>query len=225
MFCYFPLRGSVFLAVGASFWKGVIVQMKTGIEKWREMDGDNTLALDWELTEDSHVWEIGGFEGRWAQQIWDKFHCHITIFEPQLWAFDKMKKRFEGIDKIEIHPYGLWTRDEVLPIGGHDTDGAGIYSDRNPVKVVMFRDFYKEISGFRKPIDLALMNIEGMEYDLLPRFVGSGVMERFDYFWCQFHPGLTGDKGELSAEIFNGIERTHRRLWDCYPTAVAWRRK
>jgi hypothetical protein len=30
---------------------------------WQEVNGDETYALDWELNEDSHVWEIGGFEG------------------------------------------------------------------------------------------------------------------------------------------------------------------
>src|SRR5258706_16007752 len=90
-------------------------------QNWHEVKGDETLALDWPLDENSHVWEIGGYEGRWAQQIWDKFHCNITIFEPQLWAVEKMKERFQGIDKIEIRPYGLWTEENSLMIGNYHT--------------------------------------------------------------------------------------------------------
>jgi len=41
---------------------------------WFEVDGDNTLALDWKIDEHSIVWEIGGFEGRWAAQIQEKYN-------------------------------------------------------------------------------------------------------------------------------------------------------
>lgn len=228
MFCYFPLRGSVFLAVGASFWKGVIVQMKTGIEKWRELDGDNTLALDWELTEDSHVWEIGGFEGRWAQQIWDKFHCHVTIFEPQLWAVEKMKKRFEGIDKIEIRPYGLLPTPGFHLLFNFGNDGASLYDyQRDGKEVCEFRNYLYEIRDFGIEIDLALINTEGSEWELLPNIIVNNKATSFRYLWCQFHEfHLEKSRAKsLKSMIFDGMNRTHDILWDCYPTAVAWKRK
>lgn len=235
MFCYFSLRCGVFLAVGASLWKGVVVQMKTGIEKWRELDGDNTLALDWDLNEDSHVWEIGGFEGRWAQQIWDKFHCHITIFEPQLWAVEKMQKRFDGIEKIEIRPYGLWVVEEKTKMGRRFTDGATIigsqgskdyYDADNPL--FDFKVFISEVDNFNNNIDLALMNIEGAEWQLIQETLRySNRVERFNLFWCQFHLG-GWDEESLKAMkngIYDGMKKSHNLLWDCYPTAVAWKRK
>lgn len=202
------------------------MEAKTGIQKWFEVDGDNTLALDWPLTEDSHVWEIGGFEGRWAEQIWNKFHCHITIFEPQLWAVENMKIRFAGITKIDIRPYGLSLNDEMLQIGNYHTDGASLVKNdgREPTMPGFFKGFYHEIYDFPHDIDLALMNIEGYEYTLIPAFISSGMMGRFSDFWCQFHPAGEDDHKKF-IDITVEISETHNLLWNCYPTAVAWRRR
>lgn len=202
----------------------------TGIEKWRAVDGDNTLALDWPLTEDSHVWEIGGFEGRWVQQIWDKYHCHITVFEPQLWAVEKLSKRFFGIDKIDIRPYGLWIKEGWEPIDRFETDGATVIEQAavpmdNKTGQGFFKNIWDEVYGFEFDIDLALMNIEGAEYTLIPFMANSGIINRLEYFWCQFHPNLNDFNQPLSTDIYAMMSKTHDMLWDCYPTAVAWKRR
>lgn len=194
------------------------------IKSWREADGDNTYALDWPLTESSHVWEIGGFEGRWAQQMWDKYHCHITIFEPQLWAVDRMRKRFAGIDKITIHPYGLWLDDCNIALGASETDGASLFATRPPWEVVKMRNIHEVIAEHPPEVDLALMNIEGAEYDLLPELILENEMRFFKNFWCQFHPGhLSRDHD--AGRIFADLEQTHKKIWDFFPTATAWRKK
>lgn len=200
-----------------------------GIAKWRALDGDNTLALNWDLNENSHVWEIGGFEGRWAQQIWDKFHCNITIFEPQDWAYKRLSERFAGNLKIHIRPYGLWTQDGTMRMGNFETDGASIVNnEREPIFTIGVKEICNEIDQFKVhhgQIDLALMNIEGAEFELLPRMISSGRMESFRQFWCQFHPGLIYDGDGVAWDIVMGMNKTHDVLWECYPTAVAWSRR
>ena len=198
---------------------------KPGIEKWHEADGDSTLALDWPLNEDSHVWEIGGFEGRWAQQIWDKYHCNITIFEPQAWAVERMKKRFAGISKIDIRPYGLWTHDDTLALANFETDGASMVSVQpdKPIGMGKFVDYFSELEDFPHAIDVALMNIEGAEYILLPEFVWSGVIMQFKNIWCQFHPD--GESDDRHIAIFDQMGKTHEMIWNCFRTAVAWRKR
>lgn len=192
-------------------------------KNWFELDGDNTLALDWPLTEKSHVWEIGGFEGRWAQQIWDKYRCSITIFEPQMWAVERMVKRFDGNEKIRINAYGLWIEDAILPIGNFHTDGASLVKDdgREEKQFGEFRRFTSAYEGIE--IDVCLMNIEGAEYTLIPTIIHSGMMKHVKNFWCQFHPNDGDDKRNL--EIYEAMSRTHDMLWNCYPTAVAWTKR
>lgn len=194
------------------------------ITSWREVDGDNTLALDWPLDENSHVWEIGGYEGRWAAQIWDKFHCNITIFEPQGWAVEKMRKRFDGNSKITIHPYGLWVEDKWMGMGDYFTDGASVMKPPDEGGVGEFKSISREIIGFDHGIDLCLMNIEGAEWLLINAMQADGVFVRFKYFWCQFHE-FVGEARARRHVTYNSIELTHELLWDHYPTAVAWKRR
>lgn len=206
----------------------------SSIDKWRALRGDETLALAWDLNEDSHVWEIGGYEGRWAQQIWDKFHCNITIFEPQEWAVDKMRERFKGIEKIEIRPYGLWTHSGTKMLGSYFTDGASVFGSKPPVAYEnYFANLITEVYDFPDQIDLCLMNVEGAEYYLIPELTTTTLMKRFDYFWCQFHPQFSNlpvqpdpDEGiQMDWHIYDMMKKTHDLLWDCYPTAVAWKRR
>lgn len=198
--------------------------MTDSINTWREKDGDNTYALDWPIGEDSLVWEIGGYEGRWAAQMAEKFNPTIDIFEPQTWAFVKMAERFWGKEKIRLHPHGLWIDNVVLPLHHVETDGASILNEGGKTQDGVFEDVYDALKAEPKDIDVGLMNIEGAEFILLPYMIGLGLMERFRFFWCQFHT-FADPSGDRKGMIYNGMQRTHDIIWDFYPTAVAWELK
>lgn len=193
------------------------------VKTWQEVNGDETLALDWPIDENSHVWEIGGFTGRWAKQMAEKYNPFINIFEPQVWLCDRLQDEFRNNHKVFIHPYGLWTHDTLMTLWEHDTDGASVMlGSGRTSKVCSFLNILRDWSG---RVDVCLMNIEGAEYVLIPHMIGLGLMADVRFFWCQFHPGLVYH-GELQmAMIRNGMERTHKILWDYYPTAVAWERR
>lgn len=198
------------------------------IQSWREVDGDNTLALDWPINENSLVWEIGGYEGRWVAQMAEKFNPFIEIFEPQSWAVEKMRERFKENPKITIHPYGLWVEDAWLRMGDYFTDGASVMKPPEGDHLVEFRDVVVLLLKRGAPrltqANVCLMNIEGAEFTLLPYMLKEGLMSAFQYFWCQFHDFADPD-GKLTDFIFTGLEETHDILWNHYPTAVAWKRR
>lgn len=192
--------------------------------KWFEDKGDETVALNWPIGPESLVWEIGGFEGRWARQMVDKFHCKMEIFEPQLWAVQRMEEKFKGLPNIQIHPFGLWVMDDHLSMFKYETDGCSILGEGETGLRATFVDVWGW--RFERPdVDVCLMNIEGSEFFLLPYMIGMGMMKHFQYFWCQFHPGLVSHGNERYNEIYKGLSRTHDKIWDYYPTAVAWERK
>ena len=190
---------------------------------WFEADGDNTLALNWPIYDKSYVWEIGGYEGRWAAQMVEKFNPIIYIFEPQLWAYNELLERFKGNPKVSVNPFGLWTHDTVLRLWEHDTDGASIV--KNIGRVSELCDFKDIFHPSPTEIDVCLMNIEGGEFVLIPYMIGLNLMKRFRYFWCQFHPGVIESGKEKTELIYEGLSKSHRVMWDYYPTAVAWERK
>ena len=188
---------------------------------WFEADGDNTLALDWKIDEHSIVWEIGGFEGRWAAQIQEKYNPNIFIFEPQKWAYEKMHQRFHNT-KAHVFPFGVWTNDTILKLYEHDTDGASVVKiGGRTMQECNFADIYKIL---KTDVDVCLMNIEGGEFVLIPYMIGLNLTKRFRYFWCQFHPGVIESGKEKTELIYEGLSKSHRVMWDYYPTAVAWER-
>lgn len=189
--------------------------------KWKENHGDETYALDWKIDSAARVWEIGGFEGRWAAQIVEKFDPYMEIFEPQGWAFEKLKARFRDFENVDVYNYGLWVMDASLPLYYIGTDGASLLHPGAHSEVLQFRDIYNKVYA---EVDLCLMNIEGAEFVLLPYMIGNDLMQHFRYFWCQFHPGLVNEGETRFLRIFEGLKRTHRVKWNFYPTAVAWER-
>lgn len=199
-------------------------------QDWLQVRGDDTLALDWPLTAESHVWEIGGFEGRWAGQMAEKFDCHIDIFEPQIWAVERLHEKFKGNPKVITRPYGLWVDDGYFPLSKYFTDGASLMETKDPnetrleTRLEHFKYYGKVIDAFVPPIDVGLMNIEGAEYYLIPAMVANGKMERFEHFWCQFHTAFEMYAGQTD-KIYENMSHTHDLLWDCFPTAVAWKKR
>lgn len=195
------------------------------MKTWQEVDGDNTLALDWPIDEHALVWEVGGFTGRWAGQMVEKFHPIMHIFEPQIWLVERLVERFYAVPGVSIQPIGLWTHHAYLSLQEHDTDGASVVrTEGRKSEVCRFEDIYSFLR-ISAPVDVCLMNIEGSEFVLLPYLLGLGMMESFRFFWCQFHPGIVQFGEEKYARICEGMSRTHRVRWDYYPTAVAWERK
>lgn len=202
-------------------------------KKWFEEKGDETLALDWPIGPESLVWEIGGYKGRWAKQMYDKYQCYIDIYEPQPWAYEILLSTF-GVDhpKVSVKNYGLWVMDANLPLYGFETDGASIipHETNNSTKNCDFHNIGMELQysilavNFTDFVDVCLMNVEGAEYVLIPHMIGAGIMDKIRFFWCQFHPRTPYDEA-VEDVLFRKMEITHRLLWDCYPTAVAWERK
>jgi FkbM family methyltransferase len=188
---------------------------------WKAANGDETYALEWDINSESLVWEIGGFEGRWAAQMAEKYNPQIEIFEPQGWAVDRLKVRFKHSPKVRINPFGLWVMDANLPLYNYETDGASLLAEGARIQVVQFKDVYSQVDS---EIDVGLMNIEGAEFVLIPYMLGNDLMKHFRYFWCQFHLFVPESEWRI-ATLREKMKETHDVLWDFFPTAVAWKRR
>ncbi len=74
---------------------------------WRILDGDNTYRVRYDLQKESVVWDVGGYVGDWTQNINDRYHSRIVIFEPTKRYAKILRVRFEGMPNITIREYGL----------------------------------------------------------------------------------------------------------------------
>lgn len=185
------------------------------IDKWFADEGDKTLRLFYDsLTPDSIVFDIGGFEGQWASDIYSKYLSKIFIFEPYMPFYSNIKNRFIKNDSINVFPFGLGSKDVVTSIfPAHD--GTSIYkqsSERSEIIEV------KDIVAFIKSeeistIDLMKINIEGGEYELLERLIESGFIGRVTNIQVQFHDDYVENAGDKMNQIHNKLCETHELSW------------
>ncbi len=176
------------------------------------------------LTEQSHVVEVGGHDGKWAEEIFSTYGCRITIFEPLAEHYNLLKRRFKNNPKITIRHYGLMDKNISIPIsreGGHSSlfriDRS---SPSEEVCMVRASDFFNE----KGEIDLISFNCEGCEYVVIPHLIEEGLIEKFKNIQIQFH-NISGDAEYLMNNIRKRLSQTH------YPTHQYdfvwdnWRRK
>ena len=79
---------------------------------WKNDNGNMIRRLDYsEPNSNSVVFDLGGYEGQWASDIFSKYQCQIIIFEPCLRFAAQIGKRFENNNNIMVCPFGLSDKD------------------------------------------------------------------------------------------------------------------
>ena len=163
-------------------------------------------ALDWPLTMNSVVVEVGGYTGRWALQIAERYHPRLFVFEPQAWAADVCRAVLG--DRAHVYAVGLGDQDATLPMGDYETDGCSFTKPGSGVGQM------REIRGMLEQcqiadrIDLMLMNIEGYEYTLIPHMLSQGITPKRLMVQCH---------GDLIEQIDG-----YRVLWTYGRVLTAW---
>src|SRR3954451_14159129 len=77
------------------------------LARWRADHGDERLRLDYALTSSSVVFDVGGYQGQWASDIFSRFLCRVDVFEPVKEFAQEIERRFSGNDAIVVHAFGL----------------------------------------------------------------------------------------------------------------------
>jgi FkbM family methyltransferase len=184
------------------------IRQKIRVIPYFRADGENTLRLDYDLDEDSIVFDIGGYEGRWAQDIFSRYRCHIHIFEPVPAFDDNIRKRFSGNDKIVVHQFGLGKTNSNVEIF-LSQDGSSLFKKTGiatNIKLVKLGDFFSQnqISS----VDLMKINIEGGEYDLLEELIDTGLVTRVKNIQVQFHDFVPKAEKRMR-KIQDSLRQTH----------------
>jgi len=155
--------------------------------KWFQDQGDKTLRLDYDLNEDSLVFDLGGYEGQWASDIFARYCCWIHVFEPVQEFASRIEQRFSKNKNIIVHRFGLASETRVASIALKG-DSSSIFAstkESEEIRLVKALDF---ISGRSiTAIDVMKINTEGGEYDLLDHLIDSGFAPNIANIQVQFH--------------------------------------
>ena len=178
------------------------------VKPWFEINGDKTYRLNYNLDEYSVVFDLGGYKGEWASDIFGKYNCYIYIFEPVKPFADNISRRFEKNSKIKVFPFGLGGGDATTKLSV-SADGSSIFkTDKNlvDIKLVDASFFINEYNA--EHIDLMKINIEGAEYDLLDNLIKNDVVTKIKNIQIQFHDFVPNAEDRMSA-IQKELGKTH----------------
>ncbi len=156
--------------------------------RWIVDQGDNILGVDYPLTKDSWVLELGGYQGWWSNRIANKYDCNIIIVEPIPEYFDKLSLMFQDNKRVNLINNAISSveRDIVLNIGTDSTSETMIESDTKvTVKAITLETILSLFDV--EQIDLMQMNIEGEEYPLMKHLVDTKLITKIKSFQVQFH--------------------------------------
>jgi FkbM family methyltransferase len=186
------------------------------IIRWIEQGFDKTLRLDYDLDDKAVVFDVGGYEGQWASDIFARYCCQIHVFEPSAQFADTIARRFARNPQIIVHDFGLaGTASDVAPlyIKGQ---GSSVFPDpswahRTPTRIETVRlmraaDFFLEWG--MKDVDLMKINIEGGEYELLEHLIEAKLVVQIKNIQVQFHDFVPDAHKRMTA-IQRELERTH----------------
>jgi FkbM family methyltransferase len=148
-------------------------KFKRHVASWFVDKGDETLRLQYPLTENSIVWDVGGYHGDFAEKMVSLYGCTVYVFEPLEKFFAQCEHRFAGNARIKCFNYGLAEKEGWFDISDEEdassfdpvkSGTATLQAQLRPVA-----DVFNELGDNR--IDLLKINIEGGEFDLLPAMI------------------------------------------------------
>lgn len=171
-------------------------------------------AIDWPLTSESVAVEVGGYKGRWALQIAERYQPRLYVFEPQEWAYQVCREVLGN--QAHIFNIALGDRAGDFPMGAWETDGCSFLRDGE--SRVAMREIGEVFAHYGLThIDLMLMNIEGYEYALIPHMLDKGILPC--RLMIQMH-GFAGDSDALRTRL----SHHYALLWDYGDVLSAWGR-
>ncbi len=193
------------------------------VKSWFDKNGDKTLRLNYKLTNNSIVFDVGAYQGDWASDIFSKYCCNIFCFEPVSQFAKKLQKRFECNKKIEIFNFGLSDTNKDVLISLAKDSSSMFHGDLSEtVKLIKIDDFLVE-NGIRH-IDLMKINIEGSEYDFLDYLINSMLIKKINNIQIQFHDFVPNAKKRMK-QIQQNLSITHNVTYQYEFVWENWQRK
>jgi FkbM family methyltransferase len=186
--------------------------------------GGSAFRYGYQLQAGATVLDVGGYHGEWTRGMVERFGCHAFVFEPVRQYIDSLKRSFADAPDVVVCPFGLGarTRTENISLAA---DASSIFTKSRTQEQILIRDvaeWWQEVQP--GPVAVAKINIEGGEYEVLPRLIDSGLIEEINELQVQFHdfvPDAKQRMNKILADLTLSHEPTYR-----YPFVWEnWRRR
>jgi FkbM family methyltransferase len=195
------------------------------LRRWYREDGQSIKRFDYPLNSESIVIDLGGYDGQWTSDLFSRYLNSVYLFEPIPTFAEKIAHRFEANTKIKVYPYGIGDHARTDQMSLNGTGSSLLRRKPQEGTSVRIEDAAKllHICGISR-CDLLKINIEGGEYEVLPRLIETGVISAIDNILIQFHNFET-DSLEKMNTIQAELSKTHERTWSYTWVWENWKRK
>jgi FkbM family methyltransferase len=189
--------------------------------KWFSDNGEH-LRYDYDLNEDSVVFDVGTYNGNFSKIISDKFNCHIYGFEPVGEYFCRSIRTLCDYPKVQLFNFGLGKENRIDKIILSE-DSSSIFQTVGKFKLPTEEIFIKSIKHVIDDlglvsVDLIKLNVEGCEYEILESILNSGYIRLFKNIQVQFHENIPNCYS-LRKNLIERILETHEAT---YIYAFVW---
>jgi FkbM family methyltransferase len=193
-------------------WKA---PFQDSMRRWKRDKGDRWRNDHGDLPAEAVVFDVGGYRGDWTADLLRQVPAaSVHVFEPHPVFAEKLSERFSDAPRAAVHAFALGAEDGALWLSD-DGDASSALAAEGTVEgaVVSVGRFFDE--NHIPDVDLAKINIEGGEYDLLPALVESGNIGKIRRLQIQFHL-LSQSSVDVREAVRTQLGGTHRCTW-CYP--------
>jgi FkbM family methyltransferase len=191
-------------------------EFTVAVTKWFRDRGDETLRLDYPLTSQSVIFDLGGYKGDFAYEINKKYGCFIYVFEPVRDFYEECAERFKGNHKVRVFNYGLSDQTTTAYISDEDDGSSVIKNNTENCERIILKRFQDEFQRLQvDAIDLLKVNVEGAEFLIIPHLIQSGVIKKVKHLQVQFHTFYPNAES-LRRNIRQELGHTHTEKWN-YP--------
>lgn len=170
------------------------------------------LRYEYNLNPDSVVLDCGGYEGRFADEIFRRYGCTVHVLEPVKPFYDKIVERFHGNPKIHVHNYGIGGENDSVKFSIKG-DMTGAYADNPETEEVKIVDVAEILAEFGPKIDLLKLNVEGSEFSVLEAMVRWSMLGIVENIQVQWHDVVPDAKYRYD-KLQERLARTHHLTFD-----------
>jgi len=177
---------SAITKIASSFYQPTPSDMDIELKKFYNAGGEE-LRYDYIFDNNSVIFDLGGYEGEWASEIYSRFRSKIYVFEVYKPYAEAISKRFKYNPDIHVFAYGLSSENGFATITVDD-NRTSVYTETGTKADIELASAAEFIRGNNiDSIDLMKINIEGGEYDLLDHLIETGCHKIIKNLQIQFH--------------------------------------
>ena len=193
-------------------------------KQWFADKGDYTHRINYDLNQDSIVFDVGGYVGWFVEQINNKYGSKIYCYEPLKNFSDQIQTKFAANNNVFVFPLAISDENKKETLYINNDASSAFQKTGQPIEIDCITLDKAMLDNNLNHIDLIKINIEGAEYALLEYMIKNDLVEKCDNLQVQFHSFI--EHSELRYNYIKyELEKTHYLTYQYPYVWENWKRK